>query len=297
MKHIKNFEDCGSTMNGVSNTCFYNTLLYLLQICGLANNYIVWKQEQGNKSFLDWCRSIAPGLPKGEFVCTEKHRGALKALAYELKIRIKIYSTVTVDNKIYTTGYDLIDSGLSNTRQIQIINLDKIHFVAPTDDIDCLPDVNEETKQIVVVCVSSLHVHYKPEAKSSISLEEERNLETALKESARLQEEIARLQQEKIDLESALKESARLQEERDFKFAFELNARLQQEERNLESALNASLKSEKERKLNNALDESARLQQESARLQQESARLQQESARMQLESARLQEEIARLNLD
>ena len=97
------------------------------------------------------------------------------------------------------------------------------------------------------------------------------------KESARLQEESARLQEKDVRLQ---KEKSRLQEE---------NTRVQAEKSRLQEE-NARVQAEAAR----LQEENARMQEEAARIQEENARVQAEKSCLQEENARIQEEAARL---
>jgi hypothetical protein len=132
VKKVKkeDIKDCGSTIYGLHNMCFF---LCLYNALGYNQ-----KDEKNKKLFYDKCKMVATG----KMIDTMRDRNAIRKLAEHLNIYIKIYPTLNTFMSEYISDNPVL-FGHSGSKQINIIHVGN-HYMLLNIDPDRLQNINEE---------------------------------------------------------------------------------------------------------------------------------------------------------
>jgi hypothetical protein len=137
VKKVKkeDIKDCGSTIYGLHNVCFF---LCLYNALGYNQ-----KDEKYKKVFYDKCKVIAKQLPKiGEMIDTVRDSNAIRILAQHFNVYIRIYPTLNTFMSEYISDNPVLFGHLSS-KQINIIHVGN-HYMLLNIDPDRLKNINEK---------------------------------------------------------------------------------------------------------------------------------------------------------
>jgi hypothetical protein len=158
VKKVKkeDIKDCGSTIDGLHNMCFF---LCLYNALGYNQ-----KDEKNKKIFYNKCRVVAKQLPKtGEMIDTVRDSNAIRILAQHFNVYIRIYPTLHTfmseyisDNPVLFEHFQMhqpreasVLRGHSGTKTINIIHVGN-HYMLLDIDPDRLKTIPEqETSELV----------------------------------------------------------------------------------------------------------------------------------------------------
>jgi hypothetical protein len=132
VKKVKkeNIKDCGSTIYGLHNMCFF---LCLYNALGYNQ-----KDEKNKKIFYDKCKTVATG----KMIDTVCDSNAIRKLAEQLNVYIKIYPTLNTFMSEYISDNPVL-FGRSGSKQINIIHVGN-HYMLLNIDPDRLENIPEK---------------------------------------------------------------------------------------------------------------------------------------------------------
>jgi hypothetical protein len=205
----KDIIDCGSTIDGLHNMCFF---LCLYKAIG----------GRDIKQFYEECKVVAIKLPKaGEMIDTERDSISICTLARYFNIYIRIFPTLNICMEQYISDIP-VEFGYSGSKKIDIIHIGN-HYMILNIDPDRLLSL-PENKTLELVNQARV---YQTTFNNLISKDTE--LAKQLQEQY-LQEqkdaELARKIQERADFEyKQYLQEQYLQEQKDAELARELSVR------------------------------------------------------------------------
>ena len=137
----KDIIDCGSTIYGLQNMCFF---LCLYKALGFNQN-----DEKNMQLFYDKCKIVAYYLPKtGEMIDTLRDRYSICTLARHFNVYIRIFPTLNIGTSQYISDIP-VEFGLSGSKKINIIHVYNHYMILNTDPdrLSILPE--NKTLQLV----------------------------------------------------------------------------------------------------------------------------------------------------
>ena len=121
----KDIIDCGSTIYGLQNMCFF---LCLYKAIGFDQN-----NEKDKKLFYDKCKIVAYYLPKtGEMIDTLRDRYSICTLARHFNVYIRIFPTLNIHMPQYISDIP-VEFGFSGSKKINIIHVGNHYMILNTD--------------------------------------------------------------------------------------------------------------------------------------------------------------------
>lgn len=138
VKKVKkeDIKDCGSSIYGLHNMCFF---LCLYNALGYNQ-----KNEKDKKIFYDKCKTVATG----KMIDTVRDSNAIRILAQHFNVYIRIYPTLNTFMSEYISDNPVL-FGDSGSKQINIIHVGN-HYMLLNIDPDRLKTIPEqETSELV----------------------------------------------------------------------------------------------------------------------------------------------------
>jgi hypothetical protein len=131
----EDIKDCGSTIYGLHNMCFF---LCLYNALGYNQ-----KNQKNKKLFYEKCKVIAIHLPKtGEMIDTMRDSNAIRILAQHFNVYIRIYPTLNTLMSEYISD-NPVTFGHLGSKNINIIHVGNHYMILDTDP-DRLKNISEQ---------------------------------------------------------------------------------------------------------------------------------------------------------